>query len=654
MIGNLVEQLAWLPAVPADFKERLRNIQQCAATGRALQALATHALRATDLRRLANALDILIASGASLAPLTPFRLGVLGNGTLDLIVPALRASALRHGIALECVTAPYGLYAQEALDPGSQVNLANCDAVLLALDARALGLQTGSSAVAAADMVDGFRESLRRHGGTTCIVQTVAPLPEPLFGNADRRISGAPRHRVEAFNRELVARLEATPDVIFDVAALAETIGLARWHCPAQWNLAKLPFADDYVPVYAEHLARLLGAMRGKSRRCLVLDLDNTLWGGVVGDDGLEGIEVAEGHAVGEAFRAVQRLALDLRDRGVVLAVCSKNDDSTARRVFREHPEMLLREHHLAVFQANWKDKASNIKAISDELSLGLESFVFLDDNPVERGIVRQMLPQVAVPELPADPAYYARTLAAAGYFESIGFSDEDRKRAQFYEGNARRLALKSSAGDVDAYYASLDMEVHFAPFDAIGRARIAQLINKSNQFNLTTKRYSEAEVATLERDTDCHTLQVRLTDIFGDNGMISVVICRRAGTSDWAIDTWLMSCRVLGRSVEHMVLRELILAARRHGIARLIGRYVPTERNTMVKDHYAMLGFVRDPREDHWVLDVTSAEPPVTMRVKRANASQLAGVDSPFQLRSGQASGVGMERHVPPKAAGP
>jgi FkbH-like protein len=322
---------------------------------------------------------------------------------------------------------------------------------------------------------------------------------------------------------------------------------------------------------------------------------------------------------VGEAFRAVQRLALDLRGRGIVLAVSSKNDDAVARRAFRDHPEMLLRENHLAVFQANWNDKATNIKAIAEELSLGLESFVFLDDNPVERGVVRRLLPEVAVPELPDDPAYYARTLAAAGYFESLAFSEEDRQRAEFYQRNAERVALKQSAGDLSAYYASLGMEIHFAPFDAMGRARIVQLINKSNQFNLTTRRYSEAEVATLEEDPEAFTLQVRLTDVFGDNGMISVVICRAAGARTWAIDTWLMSCRVLGRSVEQMVLRELVLAARRRSIERLVGRYIPSGRNAMVADHYATLGFSRDG--EAWVLDVSSPEPAPTMKIVRSPA---------------------------------
>jgi FkbH-like protein len=623
LIGNLFEELAWLPAAPADFKERVRAVHRLEAPGRELRALATHALGAPNLRRLADAVGRLSASGATLAPLTPFKLGVLGNGTLDLIVPALIASALRHGIALQCVTVPYGLYAQQILDPKSLINRSKCDAVLLALDARALPLQAEASAPVAVDMVDGFRENLHRHSGATCIVQTLAAFPEALFGSADRRITAAPRNLVDTFNRELIARLDGTPDIVFDVAALAETIGLARWHCPAQWNLAKLPFADTYVPIYADHVGRLLAAMRSKSRRCLVLDLDNTLWGGVVGDDGMEGIEIAEGHAVGEGFRAVQRLALDLRRRGIVLAVSSKNDDAVARRVFREHPEMLLRENHLAVFQANWNDKATNIKAISEELSLGLDSFVFLDDNPVERGIIRQMLPDVAVPELPADPAYYARTLAAAGYFESTTFSDEDRQRAAFYERNAQRVALKNSVGDVEAYYASLDMEIHFAPFDQIGRSRIVQLINKSNQFNLTTRRYSEAEVAALEQDPDCFTLQVRLTDVFGDNGMISVVICRPDPPGGWAIDTWLMSCRVLGRSVEQMVLRELILRARERGISRLVGCYIASGRNDMVKDHYAKLGFAAGDREDVWILDVAVPEPAPTMRISRPHQAK-------------------------------
>jgi FkbH-like protein len=266
------------------------------------------------------------------------------------------------------------------------------------------------------------------------------------------------------------------------------------------------------------------------------------------------------------------------------------------------------------VFQANWNDKATNIQAIAEELCLGLDAMVFLDDSPVERGLVRQLLPQVAVPELPEEPAWYARTLAAAGYFEAVTFANEDLQRAGFYLDNARRASLQKQAGGVDAYLASLDMTITFQPFDATGRARIVQLINKSNQYNLTTRRYTDPEVTAVENNPEVFTLQVRLADIFGDNGMISVVICRPGEPGVWEIDTWLMSCRVLGRKVEHMVLREVLEHARHAGIHKLSGTYIPTDRNKLVIDHYPRLGFTKAVEEEsgltRWELPVEGAEP--------------------------------------------
>ena len=296
------------------------------------------------------------------------------------------------------------------------------------------------------------------------------------------------------------------------------------------------------------------------------------MWGGIIGDDGIEGIVLGQGNATGEAYLEVQRTALALRDRGVVLAVSSKNDDATARLPFRGHTEMLLQEDHIAVFQANWDDKATNIAAIASALSLGTDAMVFLDDNPVERGLIRKSLPEVAVPELPPDPAYYARTLSAAGYFEGIAFSTEDAARGDAYQANARRVELRERVGDLEGYLASLEMQIDFRPFDAPGRARIAQLVNKSNQFNLTTRRYNEAEIAAIASDPACFTLQVRLVDTFGDNGMIGVNVCREISAAEWEIDTWLMSCRVLGRRVEQMVLREILQHARGRGVERIAG----------------------------------------------------------------------------------
>jgi FkbH-like protein len=600
MSSDLYTNLEWLLPPPADFRQRCRAIASDAVPGRAIARLAAYSLDENQLRHLASAIDTARAAGKPFTPLTPVTLGLLGNATLEPLVPALIATAARHGIDLQCIEAGYAQTLQEALLPDSIINRANPDAVLLALDHRGLPLRGAihDPQIAAACVADSiaFLDSLRRgfqsHSNALSIVQTLPALPETTFGSFDRSVPGTLRRLCADFNAAVVENVKDTHDLILDVAALAETVGLADWHAPGQWNIGKFAFDTKFLPLYAEHVARLLGALKGKSRKCLVLDLDNTVWGGVIGDDGLEGIIIGQGDATGEAYLDVQRAALDLRDRGIVLAISSKNADDVARSAFRGHPEMLLRENHIAVFQANWNDKATNISAIASELSIGLDSIVFVDDNPAERALVREMLPEVAVPELPEDPALYARTLAAAGYFETVAFSQEDRNRAGFYADNARRVALQSQAGDLESYLASLHMKVVFRPFDATGRSRIAQLINKSNQFNLTTHRYSELAVAELERDPACFTLQVRLLDTFGDNGMISVVVCRPRPNSVWEIDTWLMSCRVLGRRVEQMVLREILSHARARGIKKLLGVYVPSGKNGLVRDHYAKLGF--------------------------------------------------------------
>jgi FkbH-like protein len=623
MTACLYSELAWLPAPPLDFRQRCRALATSdGAGGRDIRCLASHALSETQLGRLSAAITALSSRGADLAPLTPFKLGLVGNGTLDLIAPALTASAARHGVLLDCVQAEFGQTIQEALDPASEINRARPDGVLLCIDYRALPSLSGPSGVAdARAFVAALRDGFRRNGGAISIVPTFAPPPESLFGSLDRVVGQSLRACLDIVNRDLVADVALSEDVLLDVAALAETVGLGSWYAPEQWNLAKLPFSATYIPLYADYVGRVLGALKGKARRCLILDLDNTIWGGVIGDDGIEGIRLAQGDAVGEAFLAVQRAALMLRERGVVIAVSSKNTDEIARSPFRTHPEMLLKEDHIAVFQSNWDDKPTNIKAIAEALSLGLDSMVFVDDNPVERGLVRRILPEVAVPELGDDPALYARTMLAAGYFEAVTFSAEDRARADFYQDNAKRVALQAQAGDVDAYLASLRMEIVFAPFDAAGRARITQLINKSNQFNLTTRRYGEAEIASLERDAEAFTLQVRLVDTFGDNGMISVVICRPRDAKTWEIDTWLMSCRVLGRRVETMVLREIVASARARGIERLIGVYRPSGRNGMVSDHYRKLGFTPLGESDggsEWRLSTDAEIEVAPMSVRR------------------------------------
>src|SRR5579859_202278 len=622
-MNSLYSELQWLPRAPQEFSERLKALANSAGpVGREVQSLAGYGLNLNQLTKLAKAIDKARAEGKSLDPLVPFKLAVLSNSTIDMIVPALVASAARCGVALEVIQPSYDQVAQEALTPDSKVNSSKPDAVLLALDYRALPLKLslgdpdGSSATVqgAFGYLQALRNGIKANSNAVCIFQTFAAPVESLFGSLDRALPGTLRSLIDGINRELAEYVLGSGDVLLDVAGLAETVGLANWHDTQLWNMGKFSFSDELIPLYADHVARKVAAIRGKSGKVLVLDLDNTVWGGVIGDDGLEGIKIAQGDATGEAHLAVQRLALDLRARGIVLAISSKNTDAVAREPFEKHPEMLLKLDHIAVFQANWNDKATNIQAIAEELSLGLDAMVFLDDNPMERGLVRKLLPQVAVPELPEDAAYYTRVLAAAGYFEAVAFAREDLQRAGFYQDNAKRAELQKQLGGVDAYLASLDMTITFQPFDATGRARIVQLINKSNQYNLTTRRYTEPEVTAAENDSDVFTMQVRLADIFGDNGMISVIICRPSGEDVWDIDTWLMSCRVLGRKVEHMVLREILRHAEASGVRKLTGTYRPTDRNKLVLDHYAKLGFAKVSEDEtgltRWEMLVEGAEP--------------------------------------------
>ena len=385
--------------------------------------------------------------------------------------------------------------------------------------------------------------------------------------------------------------------------------------------------------LYGDLLGRLLGALRGRSAKCLVLDLDNTLWGGVIGDDGLEGIVLGQGSPAGEAHAALQRYARQLARRGVILAVCSKNDYENAVAPFDAHPEMILRRDDIACFVANWQDKATNLRQIAQTLQIGLDALVFVDDNPAERRLVRAELPQVAVPELPEDPAGYVGCLAEAGYFEAIDLTAEDGARTAQYRANAEREALRQTATDLDSYLRGLEMRLVWSPFDVAGLKRITQLINKTNQFNLTTERRTEPQVMALLEDPAVITLQLRLTDVHGDNGMIGVLIGCVEGQA-LRIDTWLMSCRVLGRGVEDTALNLLCKQALERGCTRLEGTYRPTPKNAMVRELYSRFGFEQRLVEErvggqaepagttHWTLPLSGFAPRTTpMRVEKGEA---------------------------------
>jgi FkbH-like protein len=613
--------MGWLPAPQADFRERIRSLEAAADAGRARDlyeaavSLATAALSDAQLGRLAKLAAKLRAAHAS-GQFAQARLALVGDGTLSLCVSPIVGSALRYGLLLDVIEGDYGSALHQAMDPSSPVHIAKPDFALIACDRRLLGLDlSAASGQEAQQRVDDAMarvrmivEGLAPSVGSAILVQTLTPPAEGLFGSFDRLEPTSPFAMVEELNRQLARWAAEGAIVLADVGRLATVVGLETWDDPGHWHASKLSFAPALTPLYGDFIARTVAAIRGRSRKCLVLDLDNTLWGGVIGDDGLSGITLGQGSATGEAFIAIQRMALELRSRGIVLAVCSKNEDDAARLPFRHHPEMVLTEEHIAVFQANWTDKAANLRAIAETLNIGLDSLVFLDDNPAERMQVRGELPLVAVPELPADPAFYPRTLAAAGYFEAVTFSDEDRARAEQYQANAQRAATLSASGTLDDYLASLAMTCTIARVDSVSRARVAQLINKSNQFNLTTRRYSEREVEAVEKDSSKHAIQIRLVDRFGDNGIISVIIAHKAKEA-WEIDTWLMSCRVLGRRVPEAALGHLIRAARAEGAKRLVGRYIPSGKNKMVDEHYKSLGFelieTRSDGSTVWMLEL-------------------------------------------------
>jgi FkbH-like protein len=378
---------------------------------------------------------------------------------------------------------------------------------------------------------------------------------------------------------------------ICDTEFLSARRGLLASCDDRAWFETKQPFSSDLLVDVCREIARGVKALRVAPKKVLVLDADNTLWGGVIADDGVEGIEVGDTSARGQAFKEFQKYALSLKKRGILLALCSKNDESVALQAFENHPEMVLRRSDFAAFKANWSPKPDNLREIAAELNLGLDSLAFFDDNPSEIEIVRQWTPEVTTVWLGPDPSTYLRDIQDCRLFEPLAITSEDIARAQQYQLENTRKQVMKSAGSMDEYLQSLEMKARFSEFAPLDIPRVSQLINKSNQFNLTTVRRSEVEVALVADDPRYRSFSVRLADRFGDHGLISVVIGKVNG-SDFEIDTWLMSCRVLMRQMEDEVLNEIARLARAAGCNRIVGTYLPTPKNKMVAEHYKKMGF--------------------------------------------------------------
>lgn len=635
--------LHWLP-VCRGWRQALRDLPvECDGVWSTLRRLAN--TRLDYVRTLA--LDAAIGSAPpDTHPGHSIRLAVMGSCTLDHLQPAIRVGGLRRGLRIETLMGGFGQYRQNIVGPPSALDAFRPDAVLLALDARHMtaGIDDASDSAAASMLLDdaianlrALWRRLRDRFGCMILQQAVLPTQATLLGENEHRLPSSRAHLVTRLNQAL--RIAADQDGV-DILAVDDHCrrdGVRAWHDPAMWHRAKQEIAASAVPMYGDLVARWLAARRGLSAKCLVLDLDNTLWGGVIGDDGLDGIALGPGSAEGEAFSAFQAHIRALSRRGVILAVCSKNDEARALEPFHSHPDMVLRREDIVVFVANWADKPANLRAIAAALDIGLDAMVFFDDSPVERDMVRRDLPMVAVPEPGEDPAGYPAVLADAGYFEALAVTAEDHARTALYRDNRARAELRASVSDLSDYLRGLDMCLDWRPFDRPGLRRITQLINKTNQFNLTTHRMTEAQVADVMDDGAACGLQFRLQDRFGDNGMIAVVILRLAEAGDVRIDMWLMSCRVLGREVEQATLAVLVARAKAMGADRLLGDYLPTARNGLVRDLYPRLGFTL-VHEDaagrtRWVLDLTTWQPAALTTTIEEGADNAD--------RSGRVSGV-------------
>jgi FkbH-like protein len=551
------------------------------------------------------------------------KLAILGSFTTKQLAQFIDLFLFVAGVEADIYEGEYGVFRQEIFDAQSELHRFKPQALFLATTWRDLARRpdyasdaAGVSRVVEAEYGEWAALWQKAHDGLGCqIIQNNFTLPPwRSFANHESRQAGSPAGYITLVNQTMA---QAAPPyvTIHDVDHLASLAGRWRWDDPRFYHNAKLPCDPESLVDYAHSVASIVAAQLGLAKKCLVLDLDNTLWGGVIGDDGLGGIRLGQGDPAGEAFLEFQRYVQSLRRRGVLLAVCSKNQHQTAWEAFDKHPEMALRQGDFSCFMANWNDKAANLRAIAQHLNIGVDSLVFIDDNPAERAIVRQLAPEVAVPELPDDVTGYVRAIEQHRYFQVLSVGAEDFQRTAFYQADQARREVQSSAGDIETFLRSLEMKARIGPINAAAFERSVQLIHRSNQFNLTTRRRSVAEVTRLLEDRSWITCTVSLADRFGDNGLISVLLaCVRDDALQ--IDTWLMSCRVLKRGVEQFLLNHVCTAARERGLRLVRGEYIPTSKNSLVRDHYAGLGFSKTGEAGggttHWELHLTPGWQPL------------------------------------------
>ena len=600
----------------ADKPDRRQAIRQSFETGELHAATQTARLLLLEHPCLPNyrfVRQLLVAANAAGPGLKPLKVALLASFSIEFIHDALIAFGFANGLRIEIYQPGFGQIRQEMLDPGSGLYAFGADVAILAVEGEDWLPEVYTDFMDADDQGTGPAAALERFGQDMASLlqayRAAADCPVLLHnlaaprvrraGIADLRLPNGQAHLMAQANALLGTAAAGVVDThIVDYAALVARFGANNWYDTRMRLYARAPIASGMLGFLAQEYMRFFRAFRGLTKKCLVVDLDNTLWGGVVGEDGVEGIALGPNYP-GNAFVEFQRAVLDLHRRGVILGIASKNNAADVDEVFASHRAMLLRKEHFAALEIHWELKSESLRRIAQRLNIGLEHMVFADDNPAECALVRRELPMVTVIELPRRPEMYVDALFAEGLFDQPSLSDEDRRRGQLYQQRAQAESMRTAAsGNIEDYYRDLDMELRIAPVDASSITRAAQLTQKTNQYNLTTTRYSEAEMAACLSDPDWIVSVIGVSDRFGDHGIVGVVMARVAGP-ELQIDNFLLSCRVIGRTVETAMLAYLCDAALQRGLRDLQGRIVPTAKNVPIRELFAQHGFGRRAQDD-------------------------------------------------------
>ncbi len=548
------------------------------------------------------------------------RIALVGDTATQFLATALRGEAISRGYDVNLFEAEYNQVERQFLDPTSELYSFDAGFVVLFQSTHKLGeyhsmlSETEQRQLAAKRL--NFIASVCRNpqlSGKKLICMNYPEIEDTVFGSYANQVESSLTYQVRQLNVGLMHLAQENANLfICDIAGVQNKIGRDRMFASNVYVSTEMVLSVDALPYVASRTMDIVSALRGQFKKCLILDLDNTLWGGVIGDDGLEGIQLGHGLGIGKAFTEFQMWVKKLKQRGIIICVASKNNEETAKEPFEKHPDMVLHLDDIAVFMANWETKVDNIRAIQQILNIGFDSMVFLDDNPFERNMVRENIPGITVPELPEDPGDYLEFLYGENLFETVSYSGTDKDRTKQYQVEAQRVSLQKTFANEADFLKSLNMVSVVSGFTKFNTPRVAQLSQRSNQFNLRTIRYTEADIEALAADNNVIDLSFTLEDKFGDNGLIAVIIMKKQDEETLFVDTWFMSCRVLKRGMENFTLNTMVEQAKVQGYKCIVGEYLPTPKNKMVEEHYQSLGFVpvAGAPTAQYVLDVESYEP--------------------------------------------